>query len=68
MNTIQLSSIIIKPNRQRQEFDLDALQELMNSIGDLGLLHPPVLRQEGEEWVLVAGPEGAGGPSPRWNS
>lgn len=55
MNTVQLSSIIIKSNRQRQEFDPDALQELRNSIEDRGLLHAPVLRQEGEDWVLVAG-------------
>ena len=55
MNTVQLSSIIIKSNRQRQEFDPEALQELKNSIEERGLLHAPVLRQEGEDWVLVAG-------------
>lgn len=55
MNTVQLSSIIIKSNRQRQEFDPEALQDLKNSIEDRGLLHAPVLRQEGEDWVLVAG-------------
>lgn len=55
MNVITLSSIIIKPNRQRQEFEPEALQELKNSIEDRGLLHPPVLRKEGDAWVLVAG-------------
>lgn len=55
MPEILYSSIVIKPNRQRQEFDPSALQELKNSIEDLGLMHPPVLRKEGEAWVLVAG-------------
>lgn len=55
MNTIQLSKIVIKPNRQRQEFDPEALQDLKTSIEDRGLLHPPVLRQEDGNWVLVAG-------------
>lgn len=55
MHTIPLSAIIIKPERQRQEFDPEALQELKNSIEDGQLLHPPVLRREGDSWVLVAG-------------
>lgn len=55
MHTIPLSEIIIKENRQRQEFEPEALQELKNSIEDRGLMHPPVLRKEGETWVLVAG-------------
>ena len=55
MHTIPLAEIIIKPERQRQEFDPEALQELKNSIEDGQLLHPPVLRREGSAWVLVAG-------------
>lgn len=55
MHTIHLSEIIIKENRQRQEFEPEALQELKNSIEDRGLMHPPVLRKEGDTWVLVAG-------------
>lgn len=55
MNTIQADAITIKPNRQRQEFEPEALQELKNSIEDRGLLHPPVLREEEGVWVLVAG-------------
>ena len=55
MHKINLAEIIIKPERQRQEFDPEALQELKNSIEDGQLLHPPVLRREGGSWVLVAG-------------
>lgn len=55
MNVIHLRDITIKPERQRQEFEPNALQELKNSIEERGLLHPPVLRQEADAWVLVAG-------------
>ena len=55
MHRIPLTQIQIKPNRQRQEFEPEALQELKNSIEDRGLMHPPVLRREGDSWVLVAG-------------
>jgi DNA modification methylase/ParB-like chromosome segregation protein Spo0J len=55
MRTIPISSIIIKPDRQRQEFAPEAMQELIDSIRDLGLMHPPVLRQEAGGLVLVAG-------------
>jgi DNA modification methylase/ParB-like chromosome segregation protein Spo0J len=55
MPRIHHTHITIKPNRQRQEFDPEALQELKNSIEDGQLLHPPVLRREGTVWVLVAG-------------
>lgn len=55
MRLIPSTDIIIKPDRQRQEFEPGALQDLKSSIEDRGLLHPPVLRQEGKTWVLVAG-------------
>lgn len=55
MPVIPLSKITIKENRQRQEFDPDAMQELKCSIEDRGLLHPPVLRNENGQMVLVAG-------------
>ena len=55
MRLIPIADIIIKPERQRQEFEPGALQDLKTSIEDRGLLHPPVLRREGNTWVLVAG-------------
>ena len=55
MNFISLSKIVIRPDRQRQEFDPQALQDLVTSIETTGLMHPPVLRQEGNDMVLVAG-------------
>ena len=50
-----LSKIIIPPDRQRQEFDPEALMELTSSIADRGLLHAPVMRDTPEGLVLVAG-------------
>lgn len=55
MRFIATTDIIIRPNRQRQEFDPDAMQDLKASIEDRGLMHPPVLRKEPEGWTLVAG-------------
>jgi len=55
MKTIPLTSIKILANRQRQEFNPEALQELKNSIEDTQLLHPIVLRQVGDDMVLVSG-------------
>lgn len=45
MKTIARKHIIVLPNRQRQEFDPEALQELKVSIEDRSLMHPPVLRK-----------------------
>jgi DNA modification methylase len=55
MRQIPITEILIKPERQRQEFDPQALQELVSSIEENGLMHPPVLRSEAGRWVLVAG-------------
>lgn len=55
MRTIRYGLIKVADNRQRQEFDPEALQELKNSIEDRGLLHPIVLRPVGDQWYLVAG-------------
>jgi DNA modification methylase len=61
MHTCLLASIIIKPDRQRTEFDPTELQNLKDSIEYLPgernrqLMHPPVLRREGDALVLVAG-------------
>jgi site-specific DNA-methyltransferase (adenine-specific) len=57
MKTAPLSSILIKPNRQRREFNQTALAELSASIQQtkFGLLHPIVCRVEGTSLVLVAG-------------
>ncbi len=54
---IPIEQILIKPNRQRRKFDESELQELVTSIRDSahGLLHPIVVRREGDQSYLVAG-------------
>ena len=47
--------IKIAPNRQRREFLPAELEELRTSIEANGLLQAPVLREEGQDFVLVAG-------------
>lgn len=51
------SAVKIKPNRQRQEFKEDLIQELKTSIEESahGLLHAPVLQFDGTDYWLVAG-------------
>lgn len=55
MRLIPITEVIINPDRQRQEFEPVAMQDLKASIEQLGLMHPPVLRPVGNTWVLVAG-------------
>lgn len=55
-NAVPLSDIVILENRQRQEFDAQAMMELTESITSRGLMHAPVMRQkENGDLVLVAG-------------
>lgn len=53
--TIDISLINIAPERQRQEFDPEALTDLANSISAHGLLHPIVVRETSMGLILVAG-------------
>lgn len=55
MRQTLISQIEIADNRQRQEFEPNALQELKNSIEDGGLQNAPVLRTVGSRLVLVSG-------------
>lgn len=55
MPSIDLNRIVILPNRQRQEFNPQKLQELKDSIETLGLQNPPVLREVDGKLVLVSG-------------
>lgn len=55
MQFVELSSIIIPADRQRQEFEPESLVELMNSIQEIGLLQPIITRASADGPVLVAG-------------
>ncbi len=55
MQTIAYEQIVILPDRQRREFDPEAMAELVQTITQKGLLHAPVMREEDGKLILVAG-------------
>lgn len=52
MKTIAHKDIIIPENRQRREFRAKPLEELRDSIAQVGLLHPIVLRNDSRTLVI----------------
>lgn len=56
LNEVEISQIEPNPNQPRREFDQDALQELANSIKELGIIQPITLRQvDGGKYQIIAG-------------
>jgi site-specific DNA-methyltransferase (adenine-specific) len=55
LNLVKAESITILQNRQRKAIEAESLMELSNSIASIGLIHPIVVRSEGELIILVAG-------------
>ena len=56
INEIPLSQIEANPNQPRREFDAEALQELANSIRELGIITPIKLRQvDTNRFQIIAG-------------
>ena len=56
LNEVELTQIEPNPNQPRREFDQEALQELANSIRELGIIQPITLRKvEGGKYQIIAG-------------
>ena len=56
INEIELSKISVNPNQPRREFDPIALQELADSIAEIGIIQPITLRQMSEDsYQIIAG-------------
>ena len=56
LNEIEISRITPNANQPRREFDAEALQELANSIRELGIIQPITLRKmEGDNYQIIAG-------------
>lgn len=56
INEIELSKISVNPNQPRREFDETALQELADSIGEIGIIQPITLRKlSDDEYQIIAG-------------
>ena len=52
---ISINNISPNPNQPRKQFDEDALQELVASIKQKGILTPITVRENGGKYVVVAG-------------
>ena len=56
INEIELDKISINPNQPRRDFDPTALQELADSIAEIGIIQPITLRKMGDdEYQIIAG-------------
>ena len=56
INEIDLSLIDANPNQPRREFDEDSLQELADSISEIGIIQPITLRQlDNGRYQIIAG-------------
>lgn len=56
INEIAVGQIIPNPNQPRREFDPVALQELSDSISELGIVQPITLRDQGDgTYLIIAG-------------
>lgn len=56
INEIELSKISVNPNQPRREFDPVALQELSDSIAEIGIIQPITLRKLNEDsYQIIAG-------------
>ncbi len=56
LNEIAIDKIYSNPNQPRREFDEDALQELANSIREVGIITPITLRQMNDgSYQIIAG-------------
>lgn len=56
INEIAIEQIVPNPNQPRREFDPMALQELSDSIRELGIVQPITLRDQGDgTYLIIAG-------------
>lgn len=56
INEVELSKIHVNPNQPRREFNQESLQELADSIKEIGIIQPITLREEGDgEYQIIAG-------------
>ncbi len=56
INEVAISLIVPNPNQPRREFDPVALQELADSIREIGIVQPITLRDQGDgTYLIIAG-------------
>ena len=52
---VPIEKIIPNPDQPRQQFDSDALDDLVSSIREKGVLQPLIVRKSGDNFEIVAG-------------
>ena len=57
INEIELSKISVNPNQPRREFDETALEELADSIREIGIIQPITLRKVSDDEYQIIGGE-----------
>ena len=56
INEVELSKISVNPNQPRHDFDPEALEELADSIAEIGIIQPITLRKVDEDsYQIIAG-------------
>ena len=56
ISEIELAKITVNPNQPRREFDQTALQELADSIAEIGIIQPITLRKlSDDEYQIIVG-------------
>ncbi|MBR6655707.1 MAG: ParB/RepB/Spo0J family partition protein [Alistipes sp.] len=55
MAEILLSDIVPNPTQPRTDFDEEALEELADSIRQLGLIQPITVKRDGEKYIIISG-------------
>ncbi len=56
LSEVEIALVEPNPNQPRREFDQEALQELANSIRELGIIQPITLRKmDGQKYQIIAG-------------
>lgn len=56
INEVEINKIKANPNQPRRDFDETALQELADSIREIGIIQPITLRDMGDDtYIIIAG-------------
>lgn len=55
MTEIKISDIIPNPTQPRTQFDEEALEELAESIKQLGLIQPITVKKDGDKYIIISG-------------
>ena len=55
MSEIRIADIVPNPTQPRTEFDEEALEELAESIRQLGLIQPITVKRSGDKYIIISG-------------